>query len=315
MKNRIVYHAKKIAKIIIAIILVYVLVRSVNWTLVFDYIVHAKWQYIVLFIIFYVFGLCISALKWCKLAKHDHFTQSYSFYLKTYLTGTFVNNFLPSTLGGDAYRIYQLGKKNSRLRDSSATVFTDRASGLSVLIFLAAMLSLINYPLLSEYPAIQTLILIVFISFCFDVFFVTFFHHQFFQKIFNILPRVVRDYGDKISQFRDWSVMISAIVYSTAFSFIGIAFAHYMLFMALNIQLSLLDFMSVIFLTNVISSIPISVGNIGTKEWSYVLLFSVFGVANSALVAVVLLSRFLQMCVSCIALPYYMKNKIISTQN
>ena len=314
MKKIIIHNVKKIAKIVITVILVYVLVRNVDWTLVFDDIVHAKWQYIVLFIIFYVCGLCISALKWSKIAKHDNFTQSYSFYLKIYLAGTFVNNFLPSTIGGDAYRIYQLGKKDSRLRDSSATVFTDRASGLSVLIFLAAMLSLINYSLLSEYTVIQMLIIIVFCSLCADIFFITFFHHRFIQKIFNILPRVIRDYGEKISQFRDRSVMISAIVYSTVFSFMGIAFAHYMLFMALNIQLSLLDFVSVIFLTNVISSIPISVGNIGTKEWAYILLFGVFGVANSSVVAVVLLSRFLQMCISCLAIPYYMKNKGTSSQ-
>lgn len=97
--------------------------------------------------------------------------------------------------------------------------------------------------------------------------------------------------------------------WSVIFAFAGPAVMNYVMFLAFGVRLDLLDYLSVVFAASVIISLPISVGNIGLKEWAYVALFGMFGVSAPQAVAVALLGRFLMMLVNATALPMYLKEK------
>jgi hypothetical protein len=66
-----------------------------------------------------------------------------------------------------------------------------------------------------------------------------------------------------------------------------------------------MDYMSVIFLISIVSSIPISINNLGVKEWAYIFFFGLFGVELTLAVTVVILSRVVQMLMSFLAVPLY----------
>jgi hypothetical protein len=55
--------------------------------------------------------------------------------------------------------------------------------------------------------------------------------------------------------------------------------------------------------------VPLSINNIGIKEWAYVTFFALVGVSVEIAVTAALLSRFIQMLISFIALPYYLRNR------
>ena len=94
-----------------------------------------------------------------------------------------------------------------------------------------------------------------------------------------------------------------ATSYAAVFNFVGVGVANYLLFQALGISISFPAFLSAIFLISIISSIPISINNIGLKEWAYYTFFGILGVNASAAVAVALTGRILQMLVSFLAFP------------
>jgi uncharacterized membrane protein YbhN (UPF0104 family) len=94
------------------------------------------------------------------------------------------------------------------------------------------------------------------------------------------------------------------------FALLGVAAANYVLFWSLGVKISLLDYLSVIFLISIVSAIPVSINNIGIKEWAYVTFFGFFGVNSAVVIAIAIISRFLQMLFSFFALPIYIKNKI-----
>ena len=54
-------------------------------------------------------------------------------------------------------------------------------------------------------------------------------------------------------------------------------------------------------------SLPISISNIGVKEWAYGVLFVLLGVSFEVAVTVAILSRILQTGISLCALPIYLK--------
>jgi len=300
---------KTIAKVFFAFVLVSLLIISVDWVEVWSYVINATWGYIVLSAILYFCGILISAHKWQILAQFKKFHQSYVFYLKTYLLGTFLNNFLPSFVGGDTYRVYALGKSAGKITESSTTVVVDRISGLISVMVLAVVFAFFNYDVLRDFHIIVLVIFGLMILLIFFASMLIFYRTAFIQKMLKLTPQFVQQYSKQLITFHSPKIMPRAMLWALLFDFVGIAFANYALFVAIGVDLSFISFVSVVFLTNIIASMPVGVGNIGIKEWAYVFLFGIFGVSGSAAVTVVILARVLQMLVSLIAIPFYLKNK------
>ena len=296
-------------KIVVSLFLVYLLIINVNWQEVWGYIVHANVYLICMYVIFYFLGILISARKWQILAHFKKFTQKYFFYFKSYLLGTFLNNFFPSFVGGDTYRVYSLGNSTKRISESSTTIVADRISGLVGVMILAIIFALFNKNVLFDENIIVYIILGLICLTLIFIITLLFFHTKFIQYFMRLFPQFIQKYAGQLMQFCEGNIMISAFMHSFLFAIIGIAIANYLLFMAIGVQLTWTDYISVIFLSSIISAVPISIGNIGVKEWAYVFLFGIFGVSASAAVTVVLLSRVLQMFVSFVAIPFYLQNK------
>ncbi len=300
---------KTILKFVVMIVLVLFLIQKINWLEVLEYLKNMKIGFIFLFILFYLGGILISAKKWQVLASFKKFKQSYFFYFKTYLLGTFLNNFLPSFVGGDAYRIHALGKDNKKFKDSSVSVVVDRLSGLIGVVILAAIFGILNYQNIAKTSLISWLVISMIIISTLFFLGVFFFDTKVIQKLLDYLPKKIKLYIKQLGEFKSNKIFLKTMKCSFLFVFIGIALANYMLFLALGIQLSFFDFLSVTFLANIIASIPISMGNIGIKEWAYILLFGTFGVSVSAAVTIVVIARVLQMLISLLALPLYLQSK------
>lgn len=289
--------------------LVFFLIQKINWLEIIEYLKNMKIVFIFLFILFYLGGILISAKKWQVLAGFKKFKQPYFFYFKTYLLGTFLNNFLPSFVGGDAYRIHALGRSGKKFKDSSVSVVVDRFSGLIGVVILAAIFGILNYQSIAKTSLISWLVISMGIISSLFFLGVFLFDTKLIQKLLNYLPRKIKLYIKHLGEFKSGKIFLKTMNYSFLFVFVGIALANYMLFLALGIQLSILDFLSVTFLANIIASIPISMGNIGIKEWAYIILFGTFGVSASALVTIVVIARVLQMLISLLVLPVYFQGK------
>lgn len=296
-------------KIFITGVLVYFLVRNVDWAEVWGYFLSMDPWLVIVSIVFYIGGLMISAQKWRVLARHLSFEKDFLFYMQTYIFGTFLNNFFPSFVGGDTYRTFALGKKEKRLKAASATVVVDRISGLFGTIILAVLCSAFSMREIM-YGVVVFWIVCGFSAFlAVSGFLIIFYHAKYVQAVMRCMPRYVIAYVNILLRFRRRHIGAMSLLYVFAFAFVGVACANYTLFLAMGVQLSFVNFISVVFLTNIIAAAPISIGNIGTKEWAYVFLFGLFGVSSSAAVAVVLLSRVIQMMISFAGIPFFLQER------
>ncbi|MCW5209282.1 flippase-like domain-containing protein [Desulfobulbus sp. US1] len=100
---------------------------------------------------FYFLPICLllfmntvlSALKWRLLLSADGVDIPLSTLTMTYLIGSFYNLFLPSNIGGDSYRIYDIAQKSRDSVRSAASVFADRFSGFLALVSLSLVSSIL----------------------------------------------------------------------------------------------------------------------------------------------------------------------------
>jgi uncharacterized protein (TIRG00374 family) len=76
----------------------------------------------------------ISSLKWQVILRSDGVSMSLPYLVKTYMIGNFLSLFLPTSIGGDIYRVLAIRGVNRDLAKSTSSVLFDRLSGVFALV-------------------------------------------------------------------------------------------------------------------------------------------------------------------------------------
>lgn len=287
------------------------IIFRVNWSEVWFYLNEIKPWHILVYVFFVIGGMIISAHKWKMLSDYKGIELPFSDFFKFYLTGTFINNFMPSFIGGDTFRAYQVGKKEQKYLEAASTVMIDRITGFAGATILVLAFSLLNLKTILQNNLLVIIDLLILLSLLVDVFLATARHFSFWEKMHTLLPKKISDLVRELDHYNHNSkILFRSIGWSMLFALVGVAAANYVLFLSLGVKIGILDYLSVIFLISIISAVPISINNIGIKEWAYVTFFGFFGVSASIVIAIAIISRFLQMLMSFLALPVYLQSRI-----
>ncbi len=311
---------KQILKWGIAGLLVWWLIGHVDWITVLGILKQVSLPLIGLYCVLQLVGNLLSAAKWQMIAKTQGFTFSLRDGFFSYLSGAFINNFLPSTIGGDTYRTLWMSEPGKRFEAFTVVLF-DRLSGLLAL-FLSAAVGLFLLPW-QAFIADPILIIIglVIISMTVCILISLFWFTGLFELVLLIVDWVPFAIFERIKQmierFRpliEIDLYLKSLLYSLVFLGIGVGLSNLFLWQALGAPFPLLTFFGCIFLATLIANIPISVNNIGVKEWSYILVFGLVGASPELAVTAALLSRLLQMLLSFIAVPAYLRFKRVANK-
>jgi len=81
----------------------------------------------------------ISAWRWQRLLQVQHVSVSFTHLTGSFLVATFVNNFLPSNIGGDVIRIRDTAAATGSRTRATTIILLDRVIGLFGLVFVAAL--------------------------------------------------------------------------------------------------------------------------------------------------------------------------------
>ena len=240
----------------------------------------------------------VSALKWHMLVRSQALGAGYWRIFAYYLVGQFYNMFLPTSVGGDVVRAYELGKFSGRQADSLASVFVERYTGVLTLLVVAAAAVLSQLSRFNQGFVVFSLVafalglgLIGWLVFdkrpyrwlrqvMVDMLPVT-------LKVFSKLDKLVDALDDYRTQPR---VVMTAFVNSILFYFIA-ALNVYVTALVFNADVRFLDMLIATPIIMLLMNIPLSFGNIGLMEFAYTSIFTIVGYGAELGVAVALLMR------------------------
>lgn len=304
-----------IGKVAVTLALVFWLIERVEWSVVKTELLEVSWALLFVYVLLQVLGNIISVSNWRNIALY----KGLSFGLKegffAFMTGAFINNFLPSTIGGDAYRGLWLARKTGARAAALSTVVFHRFIGLFTTALLALVLSFVLWEYVFTSAPLLITLLALFAFLVLDLMLTVLHSQSWFQGLVEKIPfQKVRRLSQEIVFYTTKKIWTETSVRAALFVFVGVGLTNYTLFQALGNDIPFLSFLAVIFLVVIVSSIPISIGNIGIKEWAYVVFFGLIGVSVETAVTVALLSRFIQMLISFVALPQYFSNYLKSRQ-
>ncbi len=234
-------------------------------------------------------GVWISAVRWRILIQVQGDRVPLSFLVKSYLVGTFFNNFLPTRFGGDIVRIWDGSRYSRSILKSSAVVLVERLTGVVVLLFFALTASLARLEMAREFPIIWLSAGIALTGLALVLSFltplwgkllgrlpVTGFRGQLRQKglEFREALLVYRTHPRSLLKALFWALLLQINV-----------IAHYwMAGKGFHFQVPLLDYFIFIPIALLVLTIPITIGGLGVREGLYIQILGYYSIPAPAAV-------------------------------
>jgi len=215
----------------------------------------------------------LSALKWKIILQSDGLDTRYGKLLQSYYIGNFLGLFLPSSFGGDVYRVYALTSTGKRVGKVTSSVLFDRITGLF------ALLSIALFGFVSLPGADYDLALILLYVLGIVVFFLIT-SKRMIDELNSSNRTLVKHLATLLTSFRSYRKDIQyfwkILAISLLFQFL-IVVNNKLYTLALSIEIpfsQLLVIIPLVFLTEVI---PISINGAGVRDSAFVFFFVMIG--------------------------------------
>ena len=227
----------------------------------------------------------VGSFQWWLLLRSEGISMGWTETLSLYFVGLFFNNFLISNVGGDVFRMVDVRRYSKNGSGAVATVFLDRFAGLLVLsgmavlaapwlVFRSDVGSVVQYPILALIAG--------------WVFMLFFLFNRRFARSFTWLVRwaipgrmtvKAKEVYEKINRFgRHKRLLVQVVGLSVVIQGARIM-THYLLGRSLGVTVSPVYFFLIIPIVAVVASLPVSLGGLGLREQTGVVLFGGVGVA------------------------------------
>jgi uncharacterized membrane protein YbhN (UPF0104 family) len=202
-----------------------------------------------------------SVLRWRLLLRAQGGDAPFSFLVRSFLTGIFFNNLLPSTIGGDTVRAMDTARTGVGRTKGLAIVFVDRFVGLLALMLFAALGLTASGRLLTRVPQLYAWVLggaVLLILAAALLFLPT-----------GRIARLVafQGKGRALAGAFGWSLVMQGMV----------VLNWYLLARALHVAIPFAVFVLIVPLAMFVMALPISINAIGVRENVWAFFLTAFG--------------------------------------
>lgn len=249
-------------------------------------------------------GNVISAAKWQMVLRAQGHKLPLLWLLSLYMIGQFANNFLPTTVGGDAVRAAQLGARIDSYGRATASVLVERITGfwaLSVMggvtLYFARYYIQVNILviLIVLGCAVATTVALILMRY-------TGFMHAmldrfpFPAKLRSGLHKMVDAFG---TTSQAPGTMLGVLAMSIVFQSTWIAM-HVVAGAALGMAVPFVLYSFMVPLTDILGLIPLFFNNLGAREGVFVLYLGQIGIGQASAVALSVLIFSIRLVISLI---------------
>lgn len=219
------------------------------------------YRYVPLIFLLLILNYYVSSVRWKKLLTIYPNTEKVGVGYLTglYFIGSFFNNFMPTSIGGDVYKIYKLGKKIDSTANAFSATFMERFSGVIalVLISVGAMVYLLK---------LRGLLLFIgfWVGLAAGLYFLKFISTK-IKKLEKIYTSLIQYKGRN-------DIIVFALVTSIAVQLFAI-FTQYLVFLALGLTPPVFYSFFIIPLVILASFFIPSLNGVGVQDGLYILFF------------------------------------------
>lgn len=271
-------HTKRLVsvtlRIAVTLVVLFLIFRSIDVKGVMQTMVGAAPSLLLLALLFQLASTLVASYRWKLVMQRLNFGQTFTFYLRSYFKGTFFNQALPTSIGGDALRVLDVARTGHRKRDAFFGVASDRGFGLVGLLVFNWLALQANPELL---PHEMFLTLNGLVSFGFAGFVALVFLHKlhwlerfppavFFIRISQSLAKVLCT----------WRAAFLHLILALLIHLLGMLVIYY-LGSSVGLRYDFLTYMAVVPPVILLTLVPVSLAGWGVREGGMIGLFTLIG--------------------------------------
>jgi uncharacterized protein (TIRG00374 family) len=288
-------------KIAVSVILIAYLLSRVGLANVVEVMRSASTNYVYLLVALamYFGAITLGSLKWQILLKAQNIEVPLGNLLSFTFVGLFFGNFLPTNVGGDFVRGYDLARHTLLPAETAVSVIVDRMLGLIAFVFVAAVMALLVVYSAGQAELWQVALVaaVVLLGLC-GIFALMLSNRlrQQSRRLFDIsllsslAPLYDRLSGALSAYRRSYAALVLAFSISVVILTIG-SVVNYLISLALGGGISFLHIFLFTPLITFVLLIPISLGGIGLNQSAYVFFFNLVGVPEDKSLAMSLIMQ------------------------
>jgi glycosyltransferase 2 family protein len=271
-------------------ILVFILTTQTSFKDIWAVLKGVNPYWLVLSFSLHGFGYFASAYRWQILARAQGDEVPLGFLIKSYMVGTFFNNFLPTRFGGDIVRIWDGSRYSKSLLKSSAIVLVERFTGIIVLFLFAVFASLFRIDMARQIPVVWIALLLGLLGLAL----VASFFMPFFGKFLAAFPskgfldklkRKIILFRETILHYRTQKGPFLLATFWAVLLQLNVILYYFLIGKALHLHIHFLDYFIFIPIVLLIQSIPITINGLGLREGSYIEIFKFYGIGPQTAVS------------------------------
>ena len=290
------HRLRSIAILLLTITLIYLVVRKVGLEELVQTILQADPAWVLASMCLTPLIIFTGVIKWkILLDSQDIHIPLWRLY-GLYLVGRFFNNFLPSNVGGDIVRGYELGNYTNDGAAAMASVFVERFTGFIVLILMAVISFLTHFRFTSDMRLTLAMALavagllgvlwLILDSRPLDLF-EKWIRFPFFEKVY---PKIRKFHASILAYRGQRRALMLSLLWSVVFMFLAILNV-YISARAFHQPVSFLGMVVIVPVILVVAMVPLTFNGLGIEEWAYVLMFSLIGLPAAIGLSTIILIR------------------------
>lgn len=274
-------------RVLISVALIGYLLATANLGELFAMLKSWSAIYFVIAVLLGVLRNVIFASRWKVALFVSDIKVPFLTLVKFYFVGTFFNLFLPTALGGDVVRGYDLAAYSGKRMGAATSVLVERIVGFFALAFIALFALLLGNSMI-ENSAVTMVILVVCLSYLALAIMV--FNANIMKRLIAMFKSVTLwNIGERLDRMYDslyaftahkvvlWQCFALSIICQTL-----AILAAYSLALAINLKLAPVYFFMVLPMIWIITMVPLSINGLGIREGAFVFFFTKVGMSESA---------------------------------
>ncbi len=233
-------------KAAITTIAIYIVIGKIDFQETKKILFSADLTWLIIALVIYNISKIISSIRFGKIFESIELKLSTLHNIKLYYVGMFYNLFLPGGIGGDGYKVYLLNRYfNKPVKLLIAGTLLDRISGMTALVFMAFVMSLlIDISFAHEWIYIILILLTLLL----------------YPVYYLVVMLLFRSFIRVFHQTNLLSVAVQGFQLLCAF----------FIFRSLSIESMYLEYLILFLVSSVVVVIPFTIGGVGARELVFV---------------------------------------------
>jgi glycosyltransferase 2 family protein len=255
---------------------------------------------VLLALVFDICSVTSKAWRWGIVMRSRGINRPISYLLSSYYVGMFFNNFLPSGMGGDFVRAYEMARETGKGKESVVSVIIERGSGMLAVFGAGSLFALtmtqaqlqLGVTLLAHGLFLGSLIAIAALWLDITGRILAAIGKRLPKRLMGMWAKLTSVYEEFRSYRQQWG-LLGSIMLQSLITLVFTLAAVYTLLLAFNVPVNFGEFAAIFSILTAIDIVPISLNGLGVRENAYVYFFGLISVNAAVALGVALLIRLL----------------------